>query len=137
MTLNLIVVFDKTHTKVLLCKRRKEPYLGLYNFVGGHVEDGEDGFSAAYRELYEETSITKADITLTHFMDLNYCLYDMVIEVYFGYLSEDIEVSGEENELLWLPKQQDYFDMTRFAGEGNMGHIMELIDQYERGVPVH
>ena len=54
---NLIVVFDPTGKKVLLCKRIKEPYLGLYNFIGGHIENGETGSNAAYRELFEETSI--------------------------------------------------------------------------------
>ena len=52
---NLIVVFDPTGKKVLLCKRIKEPYLGLYNFIGGHIENGETGSDAAYRELFEET----------------------------------------------------------------------------------
>ena len=36
--LNLIVVFDKSLNKVLFCIRAKEPYKGLYNFVGGKVE---------------------------------------------------------------------------------------------------
>lgn len=39
--LNLIVVFSTNLDKVLFCIRAKEPYKGLYNFVGGKVEDGE------------------------------------------------------------------------------------------------
>ena len=35
--LNLIVVFNKNLTKALFCIRAKEPYKGLYNFVGGKV----------------------------------------------------------------------------------------------------
>ena len=62
---NLIVVFDKTEQKLLMCKRKKEPYKGLSNFVGGKIEAGEEGYAAAYRELEEETSITKNDIILT------------------------------------------------------------------------
>ena len=63
MILNVIAVFDKSRTKCLFCKRRKDPYKGLYNFVGGHAEDGEDGFTAAYRELYEETGALKYTLT--------------------------------------------------------------------------
>ena len=37
--LNLIVVFSKDLNKVLFCIRAKEPYKGMYNFVGGKVED--------------------------------------------------------------------------------------------------
>ena len=36
--LNLIVVFSPNLEKVLFCIRAKEPYKGLYNFVGGKVE---------------------------------------------------------------------------------------------------
>ncbi len=37
--LNLIVVFSKKIDRVLFCIRAKEPYKGLYNFVGGKVEE--------------------------------------------------------------------------------------------------
>ena len=70
--LNLIVVFSKDLDKVLFCIRAKEPYKGMYNFVGGKVEEGETNDFAAYRELFEETGISKKDIELDHFMDLNY-----------------------------------------------------------------
>ena len=36
----------------------KEPYKGMYNFVGGKVEEGETNDEAAYRELFEETGIS-------------------------------------------------------------------------------
>ena len=31
--MNIIAIFDKDMTKILLCKRTKEPYKGMYNFV--------------------------------------------------------------------------------------------------------
>lgn len=49
--LNLIVVFNKNLNEVLFCIRSKEPYKGLYNFVGGKVEKNESDDEAAYREL--------------------------------------------------------------------------------------
>lgn len=36
---NLIVVFNENLDKVLFCVRAKKPYKGLYNFVGGKVEE--------------------------------------------------------------------------------------------------
>ena len=33
------VVFNKNLNQVLFCIRAKEPYKGLYNFVGGKVEE--------------------------------------------------------------------------------------------------
>ena len=56
---NVIAVFSENADKVLMCKRRKNPYKGLSNFVGGKIEESENGLDAAYRELEEETTITK------------------------------------------------------------------------------
>ena len=67
---NVIVVFNKEADRMLMCKRVKDPYKGLSNFVGGKIEVGEDGMDAAYRELFEETSIVRENIKLTHLMDL-------------------------------------------------------------------
>ena len=134
-TANLVVVLDKENKSVLLCKRMKNPYKGLLNFVGGKIEKEEDGLTAAYRELWEETGITDADIELTHLMDFNYLVFDNWLEVYFGRLNKDFTVRGEENELLWIDISSDFFDVTQFAGRGNMGHIMELIKEYESDLP--
>ena len=135
MKANIIAVFDKEKEKVLVCRRRKNPYKGLLNFVGGKIEKEEDGLSAAYRELWEETGITDADIELTHLMDFNYLVFDNWLEVYFGRLNKDFTVRGEENELLWIDISSDFFDVTQFAGRGYMGHIMELIKEYESDLP--
>src|SRR5574344_788822 len=99
--LNLIVVFNKDLTKVLFCIRAKEPYKGLYNFVGGKVENGESNDDAAYRELFEETGIGRNDIELEHFMDLNYFKYENNLQVYFGVLKRDVELVEEKNKLEW------------------------------------
>lgn len=55
-----------------MCKRSREPFKGLLNLVGGKIENNEDGLSAAYREMFEETSITYNDIRLSHLMDFTY-----------------------------------------------------------------
>lgn len=124
---NLIAVYNETLDRLLMCRRKKDPYKGLSNFVGGKIETGEDGMHAAYRELWEETSITKEDITLIHLMDFTYCMDDCYVEVYVGRLNKAVTVTGDENELYWSDMDHDFFDMTKYAGEGNIGHIMEHI----------
>lgn len=124
---NVIAVFDSKCANILMCKRRKNPYKGLYNLVGGKIESSEDGLSAAYRELEEETGIRKADIILTHLMDFTYHLSNIKLEVYVGRLNKDVIVYGDENDLEWMELNQDFFDTSRFAGEGNIGHMMEQI----------
>lgn len=121
---NLIAVFDEPAANLLVCLRRKEPYKGLYNFVGGKIEPGEDGLSAAYRELWEETGITENDIALHSVMVLDYPLDSIHMEAYAGRLNKKVEVSGDENELCWLPITENFFDHTRFAGDGIFGHIV-------------
>lgn len=101
--------------------------MGLRNLVGGKIENGETGIEAAYRELFEETSITKENITLHHVMDFTYYLHQCYVEVYVGKLRCDVEVSGDENELYWSDLNQDFFDMSLFAGEGNIGHMIEQV----------
>ena len=124
--LNVIWVFDAAADKVLMCKRHKEPYKGLFNLVGGKIEADENSIDAAYRELREETNI--ANIELVHLMDCTYFLADSCrLEVYVGKLEQDVDVYGDEKELVWIDIKENFFDMTRFAGEGNVGHIFEII----------
>ena len=124
---NLVAVFSKNADKWLMCRRRKEPYLGLSNLVGGKIEPGEDSLVAAYRELWEETGITREDITLRHLMDFSYPLDDCYVEVYVGRLRRSVAVRGEENELYWSDLNRNFFDSSQYAGEGNIGHILEHI----------
>ena len=113
---NVIAIIDSNCKNILMCKRRKNPYKGLYNFVGGKIEKGEDGLSAAYRELQEETSISKSDVVLTHFMDLNYHLSNIKLEVYVGLLNKEVRLHGDENELIWMDINENFFDTSKFAG---------------------
>ena len=48
---NCIMIFSLDGKKLLMCKRTKDPYMGLYNLVGGKIEKEENGSAAAYREL--------------------------------------------------------------------------------------
>jgi 8-oxo-dGTP diphosphatase len=41
MKYNVIIVFNKDFDKLLMCYRRKEPFKGLYNLVGGKFEKDE------------------------------------------------------------------------------------------------
>ena len=127
---NCIVVFNKTRDAVLFCKRMKEPYKGLYNFVGGKVEPGEESESAAYRELQEETGITEQQIRLYRLMDIRYYHQDFDLELYVGQLEEDVVLKEETNPLIWLPLDEDFADKYRFAGEQNIAHIMNVALQY-------
>lgn len=124
---NIIVVFDKEQKNTLMCKRTKNPYIGMYNFVGGKIEKESDGLNEAYRELIEETGISKDDIKLNKFMNIDYTAFNYVLEVYYGILNKDVELVEEVNKLEWVSLNDNFFDMSKYAGEGNIGHILEEI----------
>ncbi len=124
---NVIVIFNKEINKVLMCKRTKEPYIGMYNLVGGKIEKENDDLNEAYRELVEETNISKNDVELKHFMNIEYVSFNKSLEVYYGILNKEVELVEEVNKLEWVDINDNFFDMTRYAGEGNIGHIIEEI----------
>ena len=90
--MNVIVIFDKELERTLMCKRTKEPYMGMYNLVGGKIERENDGLNEAYRELEEETNIKKEDVELIHFMNLTYVKWNKELEVYYGILKNEVEL---------------------------------------------
>ena len=128
--LNLIVIFNKELDNGLFCIRSKEPYKGLYNFVGGKVESGETKEDAAYRELFEETGISRNDIKLDHFMDMAYYKYENDISVYYGILEKEVNLVEEKNKLEWVNLADNLLDCSKFAGNYNIPHIIRQIKNY-------
>lgn len=110
-----------------MCKRSKEPYMGMYNLVGGKIEKENDGLNEAYRELEEETNIKREDVDLIYFMNITYVKWDKELEVYYGILNKDVSLIEEVNKLEWVNVNDNFFDMSKYAGEGNIGHIIEEI----------
>lgn len=131
---NCIVIYNENKDQLLFCQRMSDPYKGMLNFVGGKIEAGEDGFKAAYRELEEETGISKKHIELTHMMDFTYYNQDCYVEVYVGCLAQMPVLKEEKHPLKWIDTRENFFDLERFAGEGNIGHILEQVKQFGTGV---
>lgn len=127
MKYNVVIIFDKDMKKTLMCRRTKEPYKGMYNLVGGKIEKENDGLNEAYRELFEETNISKNDVSLKHFMNIDYLAFNKSLEVYYGVLNKKVELIEEVNKLEWINADDNFFDMQKYAGEGNIGHIIEEI----------
>lgn len=125
---NVIIVYNKYENKILMCKREKEPYKGKYNLVGGKVENNEDELIAAYRELFEETGITKDDINLTPLMNFQYIVSNLELEVYVGKLNKEVTLVEEINKLYWINSDSNFFDIEIYAGEGNIGHMIKQVE---------
>ena len=133
--MNVIALYDASGERLLLCRRSKDPYKGLLNFVGGKVESGERGLDSAYRELYEETGIGRGEVALRRLMDLTFAIPKIRLEVFFGQLRADARVRGEENELVWRSVGENFYDASRFAGDGNLGVIVAAARAYRSSLP--
>ena len=59
--------------------------------------------------------------------NLTYTKWDKELEVYYGILKNDVRLIEEVNKLEWIPINDNFFDMSKYAGEGNIGHIIEEI----------
>ncbi len=75
----------------------------------------------------EETNISKNDVELKHFMNIEYVSFNKSLKVYYGILNKDVELVEEVNKLEWVDVNDNFFDTSRYAGEGNIGHIIEEI----------
>lgn len=126
---NIIIVYNPNKTHVLMCYRTKDPYKGLYNFVGGKLELGEGNFEAAYRELYEETAISSADIELIHLFTTQYYVDDIELQVFYGFLNDNVTLVSEKHPLEWIQLEgEDFSKDSKFAGQGNIKHMLDIIN---------
>lgn len=123
---NIVVVFNHDHSKVLMCHRQKNPYNGLFNFVGGELEGEETKLESCYRELYEETNISKNDIVLEELMSFVYYKLDYELFVATGTLTKEVILKSEKHPLLWIDVTENFEDRTKFAGDGNIQHIIDI-----------
>ncbi len=128
---NVVLVFDPPMESLLMCLRKKPPFPGLLNLVGGKLEPGERALDGAYRELREETGIGGGQISLRRLMDFAYPLDGCALQAFAGRLREPAVLREESQRLCWVPlADTDFADPARFAGQGNIAHMLEQVRQH-------
>ncbi|MDO4614680.1 MAG: NUDIX domain-containing protein [Lachnospiraceae bacterium] len=123
---NVIMILNQDETRLLMCLRAKEPFKGKWNLVGGKIEAGETEEEAAYRELYEETGISGKDVKLSYLMNFQYFLWNYEMEIFAGVLKHEVPLCEEVNRLAWFDLTENFADRTRFAGEANIQHFVNV-----------
>lgn len=94
-------------TRVLLLRRRKEPFAGFWTAPGGKLDPGEDPLQAVVREIREETGLAlRAPRLRAVASELGGPLYDWLL-----FLFTADEFSGrlqpcDEGELAWFERDQ-------------------------------
>ena len=85
---------------------RKRLWPGLYNGVGGHIEPREDVYSAARREIHEETGLQVSDLRLRALIhvDARDANVGILLFVFTAEAATRRVVPSEEGTLEWLPR---------------------------------
>jgi 8-oxo-dGTP diphosphatase len=99
------LIFLTRGGQILLLKGApgKRLWAGLYNGIGGHVEQGEDVLTAAYRELKEETGLDSSNLLLCGVVTIDtqinpgVCVYVIKGEFASGQL-----IASREGSLEWV-----------------------------------
>ncbi len=60
----LTFLFNKDEILLIKVPENRGAWTGLFNGVGGHIERGEEPHSAALREIFEETRLSPASLSL-------------------------------------------------------------------------
>lgn len=114
--------FVKKEDKILMINRNKPPFMGMWNALGGHLEEGETPSQCAIREIYEESNVIVDNAKLISISTWNYD--DDEIYVYVSELPDDFNTSSypiKINEGII-----DFKDIDWIIHEKNFGVIADL-----------
>ena len=114
--------FVKKEDTILMINRNKPPFMGMWNALGGHLEEGETPTQCAIREIYEESNVIVDNAKLISISTWNYD--DDEIYVYVSTLPSDFDTEAypiKINEGII-----DFKDIDWIIHEKNFGIIADL-----------
>lgn len=92
------IIISQKEKMVLLIKRGKEPFKGMWAFPGGRIDPSDENVEVAcYRELFEETNLTSQDVDLKYIKTIGDKIRDprgfCLTNIFLGYVSNIESVS--------------------------------------------
>ena len=116
-----VLCFVKWQDKILLINRNKYPFMGMWNAVGGHVEEGEAPSDAAIREIYEEANIKVSNVELISIFTWNYD-----DSVGYAYLAELDILDATKYPIKFSEGIVDIKDIDWIISDKNYGVVPDL-----------
>ena len=103
-----LIILTREDTVLLLKGAdNKRLWAGLYNGIGGHIEQGEDVLTAAQRELLEESGLTSPDLWLCGVVIVDTQTNPGVgIFIFTGECTDGEMVLSKEGMLEWIKTSQ-------------------------------
>jgi len=124
-------------TRMLLLRRASRYLDGAWSCVAGHVEAGETGAQAAWRELVEETGLLPAGFWATSYCEqfydpANACI--QLVPAFVAQVAEDVAVrlNGEHSAFRWA-RLDEAAVMVPFGSQRRL--IAELRREFIERVP--
>lgn len=124
-----VSVLLRHNGRILLVRRGREPFAGLWSLPGGRVEYGETLAAAAARELAEETGVEAANLRFLDFTEIIHpdgAGFHYVLLVFVGdYRSGSPLGGGDAAEARWVDPAEfrslPLADQTRTIVDRHLG----------------
>lgn len=113
-------------TKVLLCKRGKQPAKGVWCFPGGRLELGETIVDAAIREFKEETTL-----------DVRFSLISLIVVAYSNQPSAQLTPFSSAYPVFCITESITYNDQNPSVVDFHyiLAHVLGTVSAVSTGVP--
>ena len=133
-TYHRVIVYDASQTRLLMVKEEEIPFRNKLRFVEGAVEEGEDGESRAYQDLYIKTGIARNQIELVHILDSIDYIYQSRISTYAGKLTAEVEFK-ESSKICWVKRKSRFSNAKKFMVDSDAETVLHRIEHCKGKVP--